>query len=72
MPQAQTIVTVQGAGLFPLHALVQSDGFFASAEDSRTARGRITRTLRAQVPTEQIEGFRKKLQPEGWDIIEGA
>jgi len=64
--QTFTRVTAQGAGLFPLAVLVQSDGFFASTADSIAARNTTDAERSINVLVPEPEAFAARLRPEGW------
>lgn len=61
-----THVIAEGAGLFPLAALVQADGFFASVQDSVAARNTTDTVRRIGVLVPEPEAFARRLRAEGW------
>lgn len=65
-------LTAEGSGLFPLGALVQSDGFFPDAEASRGARNTLPGVRRVRVLVGDREKFARLLRAEGWRLVDNA
>lgn len=65
-----TAIKVEGNGPFPIHAMIQCDGFFDTNEDWLSARNsRLTRTLGVTVPPERMQDLRDKLKAESWRVL---
>lgn len=65
-----TRAQVEGNGPFPLHALIQCDGYFDTNADWLSARNsRLTRVLALALPAERLDDLRKGLQVDGWRVL---